>query len=46
MNSVKGRNPLDLLSELVEAGIVKKLMPANLTDLKGEQNILGSVQER
>lgn len=36
MNSVKGRNPLDLLSELVEAGIVKKLMPANLTDLKGE----------
>jgi hypothetical protein len=28
MNLVKGRNPLDLLSELVEAGIVKKLMPA------------------
>jgi hypothetical protein len=28
INLVKGRNPLDLLSELVEAGIVKKLLPA------------------
>ena len=36
MNQVKGRSPLDMLSELVEAGIVKKLLPANLNDLKGE----------
>ena len=46
MNLVKGRNPLDLLSELVEAGVVKKLMPAKLTDLRGDQNVLGCVQER
>lgn len=32
---VKGRDVFDLLSELLEYGIVKKLMPANLTDLKG-----------
>lgn len=36
MGLVKGRTPLDQLSELVEAGIVKKLMPASLTDLKGD----------
>ena len=46
MGLVKGRNPLDLLSELVEAGIVKKLMPAKLSDLKGDHNVLGCVQER
>ena len=31
--SCKGRSPLDMLSELVEAGIVKKLIPAKLEDL-------------
>ena len=38
--SAKGRSPLDMLSELVEAGIVKKLLPAKLNDLTGEQNVL------
>ena len=39
---VKGRDVFDLLSELLEYGIVKKLMPANLADLKGGQNVLGA----
>jgi hypothetical protein len=32
-----------MLAELVEAGIVKKLMPAKLSDMMGEQNVLGCV---
>ncbi|CAD8093406.1 unnamed protein product [Paramecium sonneborni] len=43
---VKGRDVFDLLSELLEYGIVKKLMPANLADLKGGQNVLGATQEQ
>lgn len=39
----RGRNPLDMLSELVDAGIVKKLMPAKLSDIKGGQNVLGAI---
>lgn len=38
----KGKNPLDLLAELVDAGIVKKLMPAKLDDLRGGVNVLGA----
>jgi hypothetical protein len=32
-----------MLVELVEAGIVKKLMPATLNDLIGETNVLHSL---
>lgn len=39
----KGRNPLDMLAELVDAKIVRKLMPAKLTDLMGGQNVLGAI---
>jgi len=34
------RDPRDLLAELIEAGIVKYLMPAKLDDMIGEPNYL------
>jgi hypothetical protein len=42
-NLCKNRDPRDMLAELIEAGIVKKLMPAKISDLKGEHNLLGSL---
>ena len=38
---VKNRDPRDMLAELVEAGIVKKLQTAKIEDLKGDANMLG-----
>ena len=43
--SCKNRDPRDMLAELVEAGIVKKLMPANIDDLVGYPNLLRGKQE-
>lgn len=39
------RDPRDLLSELIESGVAKKLMPAQLNDLIGDFSKLGSVQQ-
>ena len=30
-----------MLAELIEAGIIKKLLPAKLSDLIGDANMLG-----
>lgn len=43
--SNKGRDPKDIMAGLVEKHVAKKLLPASLMDLKGEQNVLGKVQE-
>lgn len=43
---VKNRDPRDLLAELVEGQIVKKLLPAKIADFKGDANMLGCVQEQ
>jgi hypothetical protein len=43
--SVKTRTPWDILCELIECRIVKKLLPARLADLRGGQNVLGATQE-
>lgn len=40
------RDPRELLVQLVELNIVKFLKPAHISDLKGETNYLGIVQER
>jgi hypothetical protein len=42
-NLCKNRDPRDMLAELVEAGIVKKFVPAKISDLLGEHNLLGCV---
>lgn len=42
-NLVKNRVPKDLLSELVEANVVKKLLPAQIDDLIGDANMLGYI---
>jgi len=39
--ATKGRPPNDVLTFLVETKICKKLMPATLSDLKGNCNIIG-----
>ncbi|KAL4506963.1 hypothetical protein ABPG72_001384 [Tetrahymena utriculariae] len=44
-SSNKGRDPKDILAGLVEKRVAKKLIPASLMDLKGEQNVLGKIQE-
>ena len=38
----RNRDPRDMLAELVEAGIVKKLLPTTLQELKGEPHPLRS----
>lgn len=43
--SCKNRDPRDMLAELIEAGIVKKLQPALLSDIKGGTNMLRMRQE-
>lgn len=43
--SCRNRDPRDMLAELIEAGIVKKLAPANLCDIKGGPNMLRMRQE-
>eukprot|EP01015_Nassula_variabilis_P018471 TRINITY_DN3009_c0_g1_i12.p1 TRINITY_DN3009_c0_g1~~TRINITY_DN3009_c0_g1_i12.p1 ORF type:complete len:381 (+),score=70.37 TRINITY_DN3009_c0_g1_i12:79-1221(+) len=40
------RPPLDLLAELVENGVVKKLLPARLSDFVGDFNLMGSALEK
>ncbi len=40
------RDPRDMLAELIEQGIVKKLMPAHIDDMIGEPNLLRLKQEQ
>lgn len=40
-SSCKNRDPRDMLAELIEANVVKKFLPAKISDLKGEHNLLG-----
>ena len=42
----KDRDPNDLLTELVESGVLRKLMPCKMADFLGDYNNLGSLQER
>ena len=36
----RNRDPRDMLAELVEAGIVKNIAPAHITDLNGYPNLI------
>lgn len=36
----KNRDPRDMLAELIESGIVKKLKPAILDDFQGDFNVM------
>ncbi len=38
----KNRDPRDMLAELIEAGICKKLQPCTMKDFIGEANLIGS----
>jgi hypothetical protein len=38
----KNRDPRDMLAELIEAGIVKKILPCHMKDFIGEANLIGS----
>jgi hypothetical protein len=38
----KNRDPRDMLAELIEAGICKKLLPCQMKDFIGEANLIGS----
>jgi hypothetical protein len=38
----KNRDPRDMLAELIEAGICKKLLPCSMKDFIGEANLIGS----
>lgn len=42
----KNRDPRDMLAELIEAGIVKKILPCHMKDFIGEANLIGSVFEK
>ena len=40
--SCKNRDPRDMLAELIEAGICKKLYPCLMREFVGEANLIGS----
>ena len=42
----KDRDPNDLLTELAESGVLRKLVPCRMSDYLGDHNNLGSLQER
>lgn len=42
----KNRDPRDMLAELIEAGICKKLLSCQMKDFIGEANLIGSVFEK
>ena len=42
----KGKDINEILSGLVERTVVKKLIPATMSELLGEPNVLGNLIER
>lgn len=38
----KNRDPRDMLAELIEAGICKKIQPCKVKDFLGDANLIGS----
>lgn len=42
---IKGRDPIDLLGDMTKAGVVKVMMPAQVSDFQGPHNLLRTLQE-